>query len=151
MPPLAEAAFDIRITPHTPPAEIKAMIDSWINEINSTTPGLPPDGGLSWEFVYNPLFQHHTTSTDPEENPWWRLFSSTLSKIGIDIEPSVFPAATDSRFLRAAGVNAIGFSPIRNSPVLLHEHDEYIEQKVFEEGLDVYVELLRVLSSQGEF
>ena len=60
----------------------------------------------------------------------------------------IFPAATDSRFLRALGIRAIGFSPMRNSPILLHEHDEYLDRGVFVEGCAVYEKLLRVLLLQ---
>ena len=60
----------------------------------------------------------------------------------------IFPAATDSRFLRAMGIRAIGFSPMRNSPILLHEHDEYLDRAVFLEGCNVYEKLLPVLLSQ---
>jgi hypothetical protein len=56
-----------------------------------------------------------------------------------------------SRFLRALGIKALGFSPIRKSPILLHEHDEYIDESIFLEGCDVYVTLIRALSSQGKF
>jgi aminoacylase len=61
----------------------------------------------------------------------------------------IFPAATDSRFLRALGIRAIGFSPMRNSPILLHENDEYLDREVFLEGCVVYEKLLRVLLSQA--
>jgi aminoacylase len=60
----------------------------------------------------------------------------------------IFPAATDSRFLRALGIKAIGFSPMRNSPILLHEHDEYLDTDVFVEGCAVYEKLLLALISQ---
>jgi aminoacylase len=40
------------------------------------------------------------------------------------LEPQIFPAATDSRYLRQLGVPALGFSPMRHTPVLLHDNDE---------------------------
>jgi aminoacylase len=60
----------------------------------------------------------------------------------------VFPAATDSRFLRALGIKALGFSPMRHSPILLHEHDEYIDKSVFIEGCNVFVSLIAQFSSK---
>jgi hypothetical protein len=42
----------------------------------------------------------------------------------------VFPAATDSRYVRGAGIPAIGFSPMNHTPVLLHDHDEYLNENV---------------------
>ena len=64
------------------------------------------------------------------------------------IQSDIFPAATDSRFLRVMGVKAFGFSPMRNIPILLHEHNEYIDIDVFLEGCHVYTALLKVLLMQ---
>jgi len=41
-------------------------------------------------------------------------------------KPEVFPAATDSRYFRDLGLPAIGFSPMANTPLLLHDHNEVI-------------------------
>lgn len=84
-----------------------------------------------------------------ENEKWLELIQSTLfSNFQISIEPEIFPAATDSRFLRAlAGVRAFGFSPIRKNPILLHEHNEYIKTETFLEGCQVYTKLIEALSS----
>lgn len=146
IPPVAEAAFDIRISPHKDPLEMRDMIDQWCQECTID------DGRLTWSFLENGSFQHATTSTDPSINPWWQVFAGYLeNEQGIKIIPSVFPAATDSRFLRAMGVRAIGFSPIRRSPILLHEHNEYIDKSVFIEGCNVYIGLLKELAMQKQF
>ena len=153
VPAHAEAGFDIRISPHQDPAEMKQILDLWCEEVTANTTNLPKGGGTKWEFIVaEPLKQHYTTSTDPTINPWWGLFEKTLrDDCGVKINPSVFPAATDSRFLRSLGIRAFGFSPIRNSPILLHEHDEYLDESVYLEGCDVYVTLIRKLSMQGVF
>lgn len=65
-----------------------------------------------------------------------------LDRVSLD----VFPAGTDGRYIRRAGVPCIGFSPIRNTPVLLHDNDEHISEAGFLEGIDVYVEVLKELS-----
>lgn len=39
-------------------------------------------------------------------------------------KPEIFPASTDARYFRKAGVPAFGFSPISNTPSLLHDHNE---------------------------
>jgi aminoacylase len=153
VPAHAEAGFDIRISPHMDPSEMKSTLDLWCEEVTASTPNLPKGGGVKWDYtVAEPLKAHYTTSTDPTVNPWWGLFENTLQKkCGIKINPTVFPAATDSRFLRSLGIKAFGFSPIRRSPILLHEHDEYLDEDVYLEGCDVYVTLIRALSSQGTF
>lgn len=146
IPPLAEAAMDIRISPHVAPAQIGDMISSWCQDCRL-------DGGaVRWRFAEEAASQHAVTSTDPAANPWWGVFTKVLEEeLGVGCDSCVFPAATDSRFLRAMGIRAIGFSPMRRSPILLHEHDEYIEEAVFVEGCEVYVRLLSALASQGTF
>ena len=147
VPPTAQVGLDIRISPHVDPLDIKSMLDGWCKECALT------EGSVQWDFlIVQGVYQHATTSTDPSLNPWWGLFTSVVSsQTGIGCVPSVFPAATDSRFLRAMGVRAIGFSPMRRSPVLLHEHDEYIDISVFLEGCEVYIKVLSAMASQGSF
>ena len=36
------------------------------------------------------------------------------------------------------GVPAIGFSPIYNTPVLLHDHDEFLAADVYLRGIEIY-------------
>jgi aminoacylase len=153
IPNEAEACFDIRISPHMPPAEMKAKLDQWCAEA-SVSSSISSDcssssnssSNVMWEFVNPGGLEHATTATNAS-NEWWVLFEKVFSSdIGIQLKPEVFPAATDSRFLRALGVKAFGFSPMRNSPILLHEHDEYLSESAFTEGLDVYGILLRRLA-----
>jgi aminoacylase len=154
IPPMAEAGFDIRISPHMLPSTIADTFNEWCHEINTTTKGLnkKEQQGISWEFFYPPLQHHSTTSLNSDENPWWKIFNNIISVHFPDIQliPDIFPAATDSRFLRALGVKVFGFSPMRHSPILLHENDEYLEESRYLEGCNVYVELIKGLSSQEQ-
>lgn len=112
IPPTAEASFDIRISPHTQPITIKNMFDSWCHEISTpaTTTTSAPTTDMTWSFVVPALQEHSTTSIDPSINHWWSIMQSTLQDCcGITILPEVFPAATDSRYLRAHKKKAFGF------------------------------------------
>lgn len=124
------------------------MIDGWCVEINSNTSGLPSGGGLSWQYLVKPMSQHCITSIDEQENHFWCVFKNTVEeRFHVPLKTQVFPAATDSRFLRALGIRALGFSPIRLSPILLHEHDEYLDEKIYLEGIEIYMVILNALSS----
>jgi aminoacylase len=107
---------------------------------------------VKWSYIGghgNDMQGHATTSTDVSQNPWYGVFASALADMGMPMRPEVFPAATDSRFLRALGIRALGFSPMRNTKIMLHENDEYIPETVFLEGVGVYVGLIQELGSQG--
>ena len=149
IPTEAQASFDIRISPLVHPSEIANQIDNWCREAQATATNLPPHSGVSWDFVKGSnckrTDEHAVT---PASGPWWTAFTDVLQSVyKTTVVPQIFPAATDSRFLRAIGVRAFGFSPMRNSPILLHEHNEYLDLSVFLEGCEVYVNLLYRLSA----
>jgi len=144
VPPTAKCSLDIRISPHVDPKEIGDMITSWCRECS-----IRPKGEVKWEGImgHGDLAQKHALTKTDESNPWFKVFEGSMKAMGHGIEPSVFPAATDSRFLRALGVKAFGFSPMRNTEIMLHENDEYLEESVFVEGVEVYVGLIEALGS----
>jgi aminoacylase len=140
--------LDIRISPHTPPLEIGAMLDQWCVECSSDS-SAPT---LSWNYIGghgNDLQKHAVTSTDPIQNPWYSVFQQSIADMGMKMEAQIFPAATDSRFLRALGIRALGFSPMRLTEIMLHENDEYIPEQTFLEGICVYINLIYSLGSHS--
>jgi aminoacylase len=191
VPPKARCALDIRISPHTSPSDISAMLDRWCIECSSSSSSSSTnennknvDRTLQWSYIGghgNDMQQHAVTSVDPNINPWYRVLVNSIegccgdsdnntdttntnnSTNGLNnnsitttsatrmtsgcVVPQVFPAATDSRFLRALGVRAFGFSPIRKTEIMLHENDEYIPESIFIEGIGVYYHLIQALGS----
>lgn len=58
-------------------------------------------------------------------NPWWNLLEEAVKKAGGKLgKPEIFPASTDARYFRELGIPAFGFSPMANTPILLHDHNE---------------------------
>lgn len=45
-----------------------------------------------------------------------------------------------------AGCPAIGFSPMNNTPVLLHDHNEFLNKDVFLKGIDIYAAIIADLA-----
>lgn len=64
------------------------------------------------------------TATDGS-NPWWALLEEAVKKANGKLSKmEIFPASTDARYFRLRGLPAIGFSPMANTPILLHDHNE---------------------------
>uniref|UniRef100_A0A667G7F7 N-acyl-aliphatic-L-amino acid amidohydrolase n=1 Tax=Lynx canadensis TaxID=61383 RepID=A0A667G7F7_LYNCA len=101
--------------------------------------------GVTFEFIQK-WTESRVTSTN-DSDPWWAAFSGVFKDMNLTLEPEIFPAATDSRYLRAVGVPALGFSPMNCTPVLLHDHDERLHEAVFLRGVDIYTRLLPALAS----
>jgi len=135
IPMEAEAGFDLRIPPSLPLDVFESKLKEWTSE-----------EGVSYEFVFKTP-AHAVSSTDRNENVWWKVFEDTCVELGLNLEPEIFPAGTDSRYLRMLGIPSFGFSPMNNTPILLHDHNEYINVATFVKGIDVYVKVVAALAN----
>lgn len=61
---------------------------------------------------------------------------------GLSIKLQVFPGGTDSRYIRNVGIPALGFSPMNHTPVLLHDHDEYLHAGTYLKGVETYIKII---------
>ena len=62
-----------------------------------------------------------------DSNPWWSVFKTAISDAGGKLSrPEILASTTDARFMRQLGIPVLGFSPMSNTPILLHEHNEVI-------------------------
>jgi aminoacylase len=135
IPTVAKAGIDLRVPPAVPVAQISSMLDGWAKQAGE---------GVSWKFApwTQPVLAHYVSAVD---EPLFAVFQRAV-KQACDVptlELEVFPAGTDSRFLRQVNIPAFGFSPIRRQPVLLHEHDECLSVAVFHEGVNVYEKVVK--------
>ncbi|KAJ8920151.1 hypothetical protein NQ315_011811 [Exocentrus adspersus] len=83
-------------------------------------------------------------------NPFWVAFKEASDELGLKLKQQVFPGGTDSRYVRALGVPVIGFSPMNKTPVLLHDHDEYLNKDVFLRGINIYCNVLKHVANVEE-
>lgn len=77
------------------------------------------------------------------------LFYSIL-RSSLKLEKEIFPAGTDSRFLRMLDIPALGFSPLNHTPILLHDHNEHVNERVFIRGIDIFVDVIESLCNVGD-
>ena len=138
IPSSAKAGVDMRIAPHVDLKQLE-------KELYEHAAQYGVEITILQAMRSNPV-----TSTDPNQNPWFAAFHNTCSKFHLKTELAIFPAATDARFLRAKGIPAIGFSPMNHTPVLLHDHNEFLNEHIFLKGLDFFTALVECLGSLGE-
>ncbi|KAI6214297.1 N-acyl-L-amino-acid amidohydrolase [Aphelenchoides besseyi] len=130
------AYFDVRVPPTTDFEAFEAQIGTWCKEAG-------PD--VTFEFVA--VNRITNTTATRKDNKWWNAFSGVMDELNCKISTEIFTGATDSRFLRDLGYSAIGFSPMNNTPVLLHDHNEFLNDKVFLRGVDIYEKLIERLAN----
>ncbi|KAF2904640.1 hypothetical protein ILUMI_01524 [Ignelater luminosus] len=82
-----------------------------------------------------------------ESNAFWIAFKEASDNMNIKLKPQIFTGGTDSRYIRSLGIPAIGFSPMNNTPVLLHDHNEYLNKDVFLRGIEIYSALIPAVAN----
>ncbi|CAN6202137.1 unnamed protein product [Urochloa humidicola] len=142
-PSEAEVGFDLRLPPTEDIEQIKRRVkEEWAPAHKNLTYELLQKGPVT-DVAGRPIF----TATN-ESNPWWSVFEQAIMSAGGKLsKPEILSSTTDSRFVRQLGIPALGFSPMTNTPILLHDNNEFLEDKVFLRGIKVYEHVIRALSS----
>ena len=110
-----------------------------ILEINYAIHQITQKGPLK-DFTGRPMM----TSTN-NSNPWWPVFKEAVLATGGKLgKPEILSSTTDARFMRQMGIPTLGFSPMKNTPILLHDHNE-VRQILQTIAVYVFV-LLRLLN-----
>ncbi|XP_069824787.1 aminoacylase-1A-like isoform X2 [Dendropsophus ebraccatus] len=136
IPSEMSTTFDLRIPPTMDLKEFELQIESWCRAAGMQ---------VTFEFHKKSIIQKITTPED--SNPWWKAFSDPCKEMGLKMKPEIFPAATDSQYIRAAGFDALGFSPMNNTPILLHDHNEHLNEDIFLRGIKIYSRIIGSLAS----
>merc|ERR1711892_1633441 len=132
--------FDIRITPTTNIEEFEAMLRGWLAEAGQ---------GIQLEFLQK--FTDQTMTSISEDDPWYSALKTAFKTHKMKVRPQIFPAGTDSRYLRELGIPAIGFSPMNNTPILLHDHNEFLNETVFLKGIDIFEDIIENVANVEKF
>ncbi|KAE8687739.1 aminoacylase-1-like isoform X2 [Hibiscus syriacus] len=143
IPSEAEAGFDIRVPPTANTESLEKRIAEQVMHAFSLGKSWHSEKGTTVDYLGRPLI----TSTD-SSNPWWTLLEEAIKKANGKVgKPEIFPASTDVCYFRQVGLPAIGFSPMANTPILLHDHNEFLNQAEYLKGIDVYVFIIKSYTS----
>lgn len=140
VPAKLSVGFDVRVAITENLEELENKFRTWCNEAGE---------GVTIDFKTKHMNQNKTCVED-SVCPWWDAFSNACEKEKIILVKTIFPAATDSKYLRMAGIPALGFSPMNNTPILLHDHNEYLNEKVFLRGISIYYSIIDSLANQSK-
>ncbi|XP_020591009.1 aminoacylase-1 isoform X2 [Phalaenopsis equestris] len=145
-PSEAEAGFDIRVPPNADPRALERRIaEEWA----------PSSRNLTFEFIQkvpvHDMFGNPAITTADSSNPWWTLLVDAVQKAnGRLAKPEIFPASTDVRYFRARGIPAFGFSPMANTPILLHDHNEFLNKAEYLKGIAIYESIIKEFTTYRE-
>lgn len=130
------AVFDLRLDPGVNHDEFEEMLRQWCREAGE---------GVHFTFIEKNKYVENTKLDD--SNPFWLAFKKACDKEKLNLEIGIFPGGTDSRYVRDLGIPAIGFSPMNNTKILLHDHDEYLNKDVYLRGIDIYITIITAVAN----
>ncbi|KAH8241931.1 hypothetical protein KR038_000775, partial [Drosophila bunnanda] len=131
VPPLLTVCFDCRLALDVDHQEFEANLHKWCDDVG---------GGI--EITYEQKQPRVLPTAIDDSNPFWLAFKEATDEMGLSINLQVFPGGTDSRYIRHVGIPALGFSPINHTPVLLHDHDEFLQAETYLKGVQIYQKII---------
>ncbi|XP_053949825.1 aminoacylase-1-like [Anastrepha ludens] len=136
VPPTLEAVFDMRLALNVDHDDFEKQLKQWCTEAG---------GGI--EIVFEQQQPKVEATKIDDSNPFWLAFKQATTELGLKIQTLVFPGGTDSRYIRHIGIPAIGFSPMNHTPVLLHDHDEFLQADVYLKGIEYYKKIIPAVTN----
>ncbi|XP_071485723.1 aminoacylase-1-like [Diadema antillarum] len=127
--------FDLRLSPWQTPEYLEKKIEEMV---------AAGGDGVSFEWLRKGVC--FTTPLE-DSNAWWMAFKKACDEEKLELEKEIFPAATDSCYIRALGIPCLGFSPISNTKILLHDHNEFLNENVFLRGIAIYESIIPAIAN----
>ncbi|KAK8731742.1 hypothetical protein OTU49_007451, partial [Cherax quadricarinatus] len=143
VPAELNVGFDIRVSPTQDLTKFEEKITSLCKSAGED---------VTYEFVVNKLpqaseGQNQVTCVEDGKNPWWDAFSQACKHQGVNLEKQILCGGTDIRYLRQVNIPALGFSPINRTPILLHDNNEFLNEKIFLRGIEIYKTIISALAN----
>ncbi|XP_013107881.2 aminoacylase-1 isoform X1 [Stomoxys calcitrans] len=136
VPPTMVLGFDVRLALDVDHSEFEAQLHKWCEE-----------AGGDIHLTYDQKQPRVTPTATDNTNPYWVAFKEATDSLSLKLKPQIFTGGTDSRYIRRVGIPAIGFSPMNNTPVLLHDHDEFIAADIYLRGIEIYEKIITNLAN----
>ncbi|PVV03880.1 hypothetical protein BB560_001624 [Smittium megazygosporum] len=134
VPATYEATFDFRVTPNIDYGEFIQYLKDLAARNGCTVVIKKPAGS-------NPV------TNLSEAEPFTTSFHKVLKKHNKKAHEIIMPAATDARFIRRAGIPAVGINPLNFHKLLAHDHNEYIVESEFLKGIPFYQDMMIELAN----
>lgn len=127
-------AVDVRVSPLLGQEGFQKVLDDWTDQ-----------EGL--EIIFEEKAPMPPASSTSADNLYYGIICNILGEFGFKHQVEIFPGATDSRYIRDVGIPAYGLSPFNLTPILLHDHNEYLNKDIFLKGIQIYEKLIAKLAN----
>ncbi|XP_037045140.1 aminoacylase-1-like [Bradysia coprophila] len=131
VPPELRAIFDVRLGVDVDHAAFERQINKWCKEAG---------GNITINYLIKT--PKAPASRTDSTNPMWAVIETTAKEFNITVVPSILVGATDMRFLRRENIPGFGFSPIINTPLLVHDNNEFVTADAYLAAINFFTKVL---------
>ncbi|PVU97346.1 hypothetical protein BB559_002066 [Furculomyces boomerangus] len=134
VPATYSATFDIRVTPDRSHLEFsKYLVDLAAKN--------------DCEIQFKRTEKPNTVTKLDKSNKFMKAFFDTCKSRNREPMEVILFGNSDARYVRQSGIPAIGFNPTFSEKLHAHQHDEYVIESEYLEGILVYEELMLALGN----
>uniref|UniRef100_A0A336N2J6 CSON009407 protein n=1 Tax=Culicoides sonorensis TaxID=179676 RepID=A0A336N2J6_CULSO len=135
VPSCLSVTFDMRIAIDVDHKKLEAQLRKWCAE-----------AGEGVELVFGEKREYVAPTKCDEDNLFWCAFKSAVDDMNLRVVPVIAPGGTDSRYIRALGIPALGFTPINHTQIRLHDNNEYLGAETFLKGIQIMKNVIKRVS-----
>ena len=136
LPPVVEVSIEFRIALTENPVQFEEMLHKWAKDSGEN---------IEIEFLVKGT-QVSPTRVD-EKNFYWTALETAAKEMNLKIKPQVFPSKSSAACLREKGIPALGFSPRLNSPILLNDHNDFLDADVYLKEIEICRKILEKIAN----
>ncbi|XP_063697085.1 aminoacylase-1-like [Culicoides brevitarsis] len=136
VPSQLSVTFDMRIAIDVDHQKLEGQLRKWCEE-----------AGEGVELVFGEKREYVAPTKCDEDNRYWCAFKAAVDEMKLRVVPVIAPGGTDSRYIRALGIPALGFTPINHTAIRLHDHNEYLGAETFLRGIQIMKNVIKKVTS----
>ncbi|VUZ43495.1 unnamed protein product [Hymenolepis diminuta] len=154
VPGQIEVQVDFRLPPTVDFNKFEEQLNAWTEESGP---------GIEISFIEKDLGTtgHGSVDIPIDRHPddiWWNILDHIISQRSASLQTGISGGANDDRYLRkyhrtcgrnVKPIHAISFSALRNTPILHHSNDEFVNKDIFLEGVQIEMEFVREAALVG--
>ncbi|XP_055694145.1 aminoacylase-1-like isoform X1 [Lutzomyia longipalpis] len=138
IPEKLTATFDIRLPPQEDLDEFEGQLRQWIEESG---------GGIELSFEEKDIKSPYVPIDNT--NPQYAALQDLFTELNFDVRNEVLPMVSDSRYIRGKNIPAIGFIPMNKTPLLAHDHNEFIYASKYIEMIENFAKIIPKLTNES--
>lgn len=131
IPSHVQLVFDIRLGSNVREDDFEAQLMEWVRL-----------SGPKVELTFLLKDPQSPATVLDDSNKYWVAIRDAVTRKGYQLLPSIPPGSTDARHIRSDKISAFGFSPMPNTPLLLHMVDEHVGVTTFLNGIEIFEEII---------